>query len=427
MVALEDAFQTHIDEGAFAGARDLGAAAHARRARRRERRRRRPSRSTSRPGTDRWPARAVRRVSLPTWILPLGARCSPGCASRGASTCATRRPGDLRRESSEPHGRAGDHGGAAARAGATASRRRWRRNSSRRTSFPAQYGRAAWFTNSLNYYLAALFFNAFPLPQREAGARQTLRYIGEVLERRLFGADLSRRASAPTTGEIDRVPPGHRHDRVAARACRSCRCGSTGSTRCCTTRWQMARPGRVRVAFGAPLHLTGDDYEALAQAGRGRGPGTLNPGGSHGLINAGGPDAAHRLLASASAALRAGTTVAIHGLRRRLAAASTSASVRQRPSSKRASSRQGQATSGCPAITRGTAGLRLGARPLGTSAPRARAVGAGALGARAARLVSCRGTLAVTRRAIRQLASVHLWHNVCLKKGLLAVEQGRSH
>ena len=41
--------------------------------------------------------------------------------------------------------------------------------------------RVAWFTNSLNYYLAALFFNAFPLPQREAGARQTLRYIGELL------------------------------------------------------------------------------------------------------------------------------------------------------------------------------------------------------------------------------------------------------
>src|SRR4029077_12056561 len=48
--------------------------------------------------------------------------------------------------------------------------------------FPEQYGRSAWFTSSLNYYLSALFFNAFPLPQREAGARQTLRYIGEVLE-----------------------------------------------------------------------------------------------------------------------------------------------------------------------------------------------------------------------------------------------------
>src|SRR3954453_1854449 len=47
--------------------------------------------------------------------------------------------------------------------------------------FPAQHGRLAWFTNSLNYYLAVLFFNAFPLPQREAGARQTLRYIGDLL------------------------------------------------------------------------------------------------------------------------------------------------------------------------------------------------------------------------------------------------------
>jgi hypothetical protein len=27
----------------------------------------------------------------------------------------------------------------------------------------------------------------------------------------------------------------------------------------------MARPGRVRVAFGAPLRLVGEDYEALTQ------------------------------------------------------------------------------------------------------------------------------------------------------------------
>src|SRR5687768_16524711 len=38
--------------------------------------------------------------------------------------------------------------------------------------FPESHTRRAWFTNSLNYYLAAFFFNAFPLPQREAGARQ---------------------------------------------------------------------------------------------------------------------------------------------------------------------------------------------------------------------------------------------------------------
>ena len=29
--------------------------------------------------------------------------------------------------------------------------------------------------------------------------------------------------------------------------------------------WRMARPGPVRVAFGAPMRLIGDDYEALAR------------------------------------------------------------------------------------------------------------------------------------------------------------------
>jgi hypothetical protein len=29
--------------------------------------------------------------------------------------------------------------------------------------------------------------------------------------------------------------------------------------------WRMARPGRVRVIFGAPMRLTGDDYAGLAR------------------------------------------------------------------------------------------------------------------------------------------------------------------
>ena len=29
--------------------------------------------------------------------------------------------------------------------------------------------------------------------------------------------------------------------------------------------WVMARPGRVRLAFGAPIRLLGDDYEGLAR------------------------------------------------------------------------------------------------------------------------------------------------------------------
>src|SRR5262249_50662171 len=73
--------------------------------------------------------------------------------------------------------------------------------------FPEQYGRIRWFLNSLNYYLASLFCNAFPLPQREAGARQTLRYIGEVVE----GGDsvlIFPEGKRTDAGEIDRFRPG---------------------------------------------------------------------------------------------------------------------------------------------------------------------------------------------------------------------------
>ena len=45
---------------------------------------------------------------------------------------------------------------------------------------PSGYTWRQWFTNSLNYYLACFYFNTFPIPQREAGARQTLKYIGEL-------------------------------------------------------------------------------------------------------------------------------------------------------------------------------------------------------------------------------------------------------
>jgi 1-acyl-sn-glycerol-3-phosphate acyltransferase len=130
--------------------------------------------------------------------------------------------------------------------------------------FPAQHGRGAWFTNSLNYYLAVLFFNAFPLPQREAGARQTLRYIGELLAE---GTNVlifpeGRRSE---TGGIDAFRPGI--GMIASRL------GAPvvpvrldGLQDVLRVGWRMARPGRVRVAFGAPMRLVGEDYEALAKA-----------------------------------------------------------------------------------------------------------------------------------------------------------------
>jgi long-chain acyl-CoA synthetase len=43
-----------------------------------------------------------------------------------------------------------------------------------------QYGLGAWFTNSLNYWLSLLMYNAVPLPQRDAGTREALREIGRL-------------------------------------------------------------------------------------------------------------------------------------------------------------------------------------------------------------------------------------------------------
>jgi len=118
------------------------------------------------------------------------------------------------------------------------------------------------FTSSLNYYLATGFFNAFPLPQREAGARDALRYAGELVSAgnsliifpeglRVTGDALARFQPGATMLasrlDVPVVPVRLRGvDRVMGRGLR------------------MARPGRVGVRFGPPRRLTGSDYVAMA-------------------------------------------------------------------------------------------------------------------------------------------------------------------
>jgi 1-acyl-sn-glycerol-3-phosphate acyltransferase len=129
--------------------------------------------------------------------------------------------------------------------------------------FPEQYGRWAWLTSSLNYYLSTLFFNAFPFPQREAGLRETLRYAGELVNE---GTSIlifpeGRRSE---TGEIGDFRPG-----VGILASRLAipviPVRLEGVDEVLKLGWYMARPGRVRVKFGEPLKLHGDDYATLAK------------------------------------------------------------------------------------------------------------------------------------------------------------------
>jgi long-chain acyl-CoA synthetase len=260
MVALEDVFQTRIDESAFAEARDLG---QLRALVNRSATEASPEEPGDFPTWNRaWPARAIRRASLPTLMLPL---------LRGFAW--------IRVEGREHlEGVVGpvifaanhqSHMDTPAILASLPGRFRYRIAPAMAKEFfkahfhPDEHGAFARVTNSLNYYLAALFFNAFPLPQREAGARQTLRYIGSVLEDG-FSVLIFPEGKRTNAGEIDRFRPGI--GMIASRlGVPVIPVRLVGLEKVLHHSSSMAHPGRVRVAFGKPLQLTGGDYEALAK------------------------------------------------------------------------------------------------------------------------------------------------------------------
>ena len=112
------------------------------------------------------------------------------------------------------------------------------------------------------YWLSAAFFNTFPLPQREAGARQTLRYAGELLSDG-FSVLIFPEGKRTEHGEIAAVSPG-----VGMMASRLgvpvIPVRLEGIDRVLHHTWKMAKPGPVHVMFGAPMRLTGEDYVDLA-------------------------------------------------------------------------------------------------------------------------------------------------------------------
>ena len=129
--------------------------------------------------------------------------------------------------------------------------------------FPKQFGRRAWLSNSLNYWLASLFFNAFPLPQREAGARQTLRYIGDLFAEG-YSLLIFPEGKRTLAGEINPFQAGI--GMIGARlGVPVVPIKLEGLDRVLHQTARMATSGPVRVAFGAPMQLQGDDYRALAR------------------------------------------------------------------------------------------------------------------------------------------------------------------
>jgi long-chain acyl-CoA synthetase len=128
---------------------------------------------------------------------------------------------------------------------------------------PQRYPWHKRFTNGLNYVLACLLFNTFPLPQRESGAREALRYAGDL------AADgtsilIFPEGKRTAAGEVLPFQPGVgmlasrlRLPVVPVRL--------EGLERVLHKDAKFPTPGRAHVKFGAPLHPEGEDYAAIAQ------------------------------------------------------------------------------------------------------------------------------------------------------------------
>ena len=70
-----------------------------------------------------------------------------------------------------------------------------------------RHSRLRWLSSSVNYYLATLFFNGFPLPQKEAGLRETVRHIGDLVSEG-WSVLIFPEGERTLTGEIGTFRPG---------------------------------------------------------------------------------------------------------------------------------------------------------------------------------------------------------------------------
>jgi long-chain acyl-CoA synthetase len=263
MMALEEAFQVTMDEARFAGAAtvaDLEALT-------------KPLDTAGGPvvaATEpidfpAWnrslPARSLRRASLPTWILPL-ARVFARVEVHGLSQLAGIRGPVVFAANHQSH--------LDTPVILDALPPRWRyrvapamaKEFFKAHFYPEQFSRSAYLKNSTNYYLASLFFNAFPLPQRESGTRQTLRYIGNLTSNG-YSILIYPEGRRTETGQIGRFLPG-----VAMIAARLdlpvVPVRLDGLDRILHQSWKFPRRGWATVTFGAPMSLKGNDYAALA-------------------------------------------------------------------------------------------------------------------------------------------------------------------
>jgi long-chain acyl-CoA synthetase len=114
------------------------------------------------------------------------------------------------------------------------------------------------FGTALAYFVSTLFFNAFPLPQRELGARRTLRYMGDLTSQG-WCVLIFPEGDRTRAGELLPFRPGvamlASHVRVPVIPVRI-----RGLEKVLHRDAHWPSHGRVQVSFGPPLHLESEDY-----------------------------------------------------------------------------------------------------------------------------------------------------------------------
>jgi long-chain acyl-CoA synthetase len=258
MMELEQQGEGSIDEAAFTAAKTVGdLAALARQ----------PRAPAPEPfqfpkwNRSRW-ADALRRINLPLWILPL-ARVFAWVRAEGL--------GNLK-DLEGPVIFASNHQSyfdGPAILMAMPPRWRYRVGIAARKEFfeahfhPRQHSAWQWFTNTLNYVLASLFFNIFPLPQREAGTKQALEYIGELAGDG-WSILIFPEGRMTDAGEVRAFQPGV--GMMAARlGLKVVPVRIRGLERVLNRTARFPTPGRCTVQFGKTIEVSGDDYAAIAK------------------------------------------------------------------------------------------------------------------------------------------------------------------
>ncbi|HEX6324172.1 MAG TPA: AMP-binding protein, partial [Vicinamibacterales bacterium] len=267
LARVEEAFDTSIDEGEFAAAETVGQlAALVKPTRGLERPSEPPIPRTPEPRVleipfpdwnQSWPIRAIRRASLQTWVS-LASRPWMQMTVVGLENLEGLDHPVIFAPNHQSH--------MDTPAVLHALPARWRYRVSPAMAkewfkahfFPEDHPLGARVRNTASYLGATIFYNAFPIPQYEAGARQTIRYIGRLFDqkRSLLIFPEGKRTDY---GEINVFRPG-----IGLMASKLgvpvVPVRIEGLDKVLSLRANWPTRGPARVTFGKPMRLEGSNY-----------------------------------------------------------------------------------------------------------------------------------------------------------------------